>query len=182
MMVKNKINKDLCKKCGGRCCKKIPGFTWPEDLMVDNESFEESIFKLFISGNWSIDWWEGDPREGKDDIVRGYFIRSAIKGCEEIFDPSWGGECCFLSTEDGCVLSFEKRPRQCRELIPVENNKCFYSSDNIDKKSAAVAWIPYHNILISAKHKAEKYLTYSSKDNEYVIIKNIFLLERSTLI
>lgn len=148
-----RINGKLCKKCGGRCCKKLPGGAWPEDLMIDNECFEDVLFKLFVSGNWVIDWWEGDPREGKYDMDRGYFVRPAIVNCERVFDPSYGGKCCFLSA-DGCLLSFEKRPRECRDLIPNENGKCFF--DGIyGKKSAAIAWIPFYNMLLRCGEKAE---------------------------
>ena len=82
-------NKDICTKCGGGCCKQLPGGVSPADL---TEVTKESLLKLLQTGKYAIDWWEGDYPE--------YFIRPAIKNCSSIFDPTWGGECVFLTDID----------------------------------------------------------------------------------
>lgn len=80
-------NKQLCKKCGGRCCKRMGCHYSPEDFKeITYESLKKEIEKGFIS----IDWWEGNPFEENkdDDISRAHYLRIRNKD-GEIVDPSW---------------------------------------------------------------------------------------------
>jgi len=142
-------NYDICKKCGGNCCKALPGFALPKDIIKNfpDKNLKNSVIKALKSKEWSIDWYEGaEETDGKDY----YFIRPAIdyKPMLEIlkktkidmknsfmvkrfknliFDPSFGGRCIFL-TESGCKLSEELRPDACKRLKAKEgkNKKCTY--------------------------------------------------------
>lgn len=107
------LNKEVCARCGGVCCKSYPGSVFPSDLEgVD----EETIAGLLVSG-YCIDWWEGDVY-GKER-GRSCFIRPRAKGDERVFSPLWHGECVFHS-ESGCDLTFSGRPHECRMIEPVD--------------------------------------------------------------
>lgn len=128
----------ICAACGGVCCKALPGAEWPED------NNEKSIRIKLSSGNYALDWWEGDTEDG-GDLRRVLFLRPSTKGMEgQVFDASWGGECGFL-TSTGCSLSAEDRPRGCRELEPVEGGACI--NHDGAKEGAAKAWRPQQEML-----------------------------------
>ena len=136
-------NKDICTKCGGRCCKYLPGGVSPADL---TEVTKESLLRLLQTGKYAIDWWEGDYPE--------YFIRPAIKNCSSIFDPAWGGECVFL-TDIGCELPPKERPYQCRMLEPVsEGKRCVKHGG--DKETVKNMWKPYNGLIKSIGEKIKK--------------------------
>lgn len=124
-------NKKICESCGGKCCKNIPGCCYPEDFDFNIEL----VKKALSSGKYAVDWWEGESDE--------YFVRPATKGKEWItFDPSWGGECTFLM-EEGCSLSAKDRPKECRNLEPVEGDGDCVHHGQVGKKNSAEAWGPF---------------------------------------
>ena len=123
----------------------------PEDF---GEPLFDNLRQAFESGKWAVDWWEGDPT-GKDEVGRGYFVRPKTKYCvDKIYDPSWGGECIFLTIEEGCELSENERPAGCRLLEPKENGNCI--SHGGGKRKTAIAWMPYHEIIHQAVKAADK--------------------------
>jgi len=137
-------NKELCSQCKGRCCKRQPGACFPIDFSLPGDL--SKLREALASGKYTIDWWEGDPRKNKDELDKAYFVRPSIKGKEgERYDPTWGGECTFL-TKKGCSLETEKRPLNCKMLEPREDHQCFIHG-NKNKHAAAIAWLPYFNEL-----------------------------------
>ena len=143
-MKKNYLNVSVCRECGGTCCKHMPGIAHPVDFKAP---LEKSLIKAFQSGYWAIDWYEGDPRKGKYTLSKVYFIRPKVKGVEELFDPTWGGECIFLAY-NGCTLNPLERPRGCRLLEPVSVNECTLHGG--DKAACVRPWIPYRKIILRA--------------------------------
>jgi len=109
--IPNNETKEVCAKCGGKCCKAMPGRCLPEDIRREfpSQNTIESVKKALSSKKYQIDRWEGDNPK--------YYVRPRTKGNTEIFNFSWGGECIFL-TKTGCRLSFNRRPFQCRDLVP----------------------------------------------------------------
>lgn len=136
----NNEDKDVCTKCGGVCCKQLPGHTTPSDFDNDFNIVEEAL----LSGRYAVDWWE-NYEEVETAGANGWYIRPATKGMEgELKDGSWGGECTFL-TDKGCELSFENRPEGCRELIPAPDSKegCYTIAKEDGKLRSARAWEKY---------------------------------------
>jgi len=126
----------LCTECGGKCCKHYSGILWPSDI-VPLEA--ETIAEMLKSGNYVIDWYEGGnrflrPKHKADPYNRG------------IYEPSWGGECIFL-TETGCSLEWDKRPLMCRAVKP-SKGKC--DSNTGGKKGASRAWQDYQEMIAVA--------------------------------
>lgn len=137
----------LCAECGGKCCKRMPGSAHPDDF---GQPLKENLIAAFRSGNWAVDWWEGDPRPGMYELPRGLFVRPAIKGVYRLMDPSWGGECTFL-TNTGCSLPYDKRPAICRLLEP-SKTECI--SHWGPKDIVALTWLPFTDIILEAVDEA----------------------------
>jgi Fe-S-cluster containining protein len=145
----------ICGPCGGKCCKGMPGIFSPEDLGAPNRAaMRERITGMLRTGSYAIDWWDGDPRPGKDYDDADYlssveFVRPAVKGHEGVLrHPSWGGACTFLGPT-GCAHTFENRPSNCRELVP--NPKGPKGSckmpEGLDKQAYVLMWLPYADLL-----------------------------------
>lgn len=146
---------EICKKCGGACCKRYPGATIPSQWGKDDKEILENLTKAFKSKKWAIDWCENDPRRGKYEEEDFYFVRPADKeyGDDFLFCPLWKGECVFL-TPKGCSLPEEKRPLECRTLIPRKDFKCI---QYFTKREAAILWIPYRDIILEAAKRSGRF-------------------------
>lgn len=154
-------NPEICQECGGNCCQHMPGIAFPEDFGKSRMQMLFYMVEALSTGFWAIDWWDGDPRWNGDDrfesdLDQAYFIRPAtVHAKGRLYDPSWGGVCVLWSQKYGCSLKPEKRPRQCRMLKPVplemreRNDGCKTAEEN-DKRSAAIAWIQYHDLIETA--------------------------------
>ena len=133
-----------CARCRGDCCKNLPGGAHP--VLDFGLPQTQQLRAALRGGKYAIDWFEGDPRAGKSDLSEGYYVRAAVKDAERLFDPSFGGECVFL-TETGCELKFNQRPWMCRMLEPKPNGgKCVQHGGS--KREDALRWLPYRAILL----------------------------------
>ena len=140
------LNTDLCAKCRGRCCQSLPGCAMPEDF---KPNVKETVLAALVSGQFAIDWFEGDPRDGRDELDRAYFVRPATTSGRRVFDASLGGICVFWRPS-GCLLEPTDRPAGCRLVIPQPDQNC---TCEITKRVAAIAWLDYN--LKKIGHQAE---------------------------
>ena len=136
---KGKTNPQICKGCGGDCCKSMGCHIAPDDLMSLNVG--DIISFIDESGCISVDWWEGNPVTNERDGKKYCFLRIKNKN-ENVIAPSWGGECSIL-TDTGCSLSFEYRPKGARELIPDLDN----CHQNYTKQQCAIDWMQYSDVM-----------------------------------
>ncbi len=92
----NYENEELCASCEGKCCKFLSGAADPGDIIRSfGEPLALAVEKALLSGNWVVDWWEGDPRNefSRDNlgaVNRGYYLRPRIASDQGNFCPSWG--------------------------------------------------------------------------------------------
>lgn len=136
-----------CDLCQGRCCKYYPGCFMPHQIKTD---MLETLRHKFHAGLWAVDWWEGDPRPGMNELTEAYVIRPAIVGAKRLFDPSWGGQCVFLG-ESGCKLSWDERPDECRALRPrAADDPDGECRGVLDKQKVAIAWLPFRPEILRA--------------------------------
>lgn len=144
----------FCKDCGD-CCKNVPGAYFPDDF----KSLEPNhLAQMMIKKRLAVDWWEGDPVEGREKLGWAYFLRPPTinpKYKDSPRDPTWGGVCSNL-TNTGCSLPFRKRPAGCRFLKPKRDRNCDYEKDKWNKKDSCIAWIPYTDVIEKALKIAEK--------------------------
>ena len=111
-MQKHYYDPDICRKCGGKCCKGMPAPYTPRDIRrrFPAATLQESVRLALETDTISIDWWEGDHSIP--------FVRPATKeraGCW--YDASWGGECIYLGS-NGCTLAWRDRPHYCKTVEP----------------------------------------------------------------
>lgn len=93
--------------------------------------------------NRTQQWWEGNPfdHDKTEEIPRAFFLRVRNRN-SNIVDASWGGVCSLLSNT-GCILSYDKRPKGGRSLIPaVPECRITYTKDQ-----CARDWYKYNDIL-----------------------------------
>jgi len=157
---------DMCKKCGGTCCKKLSCPVFPCDF---EEITVETIVAKIKSG-YCFDYYEGNLTGNESDKYKTfYFIRPKHKGKEhKIVDASWGGECGFL-TSTGCSLSEKDRPSGGKALIPkmVGNDYDCKVLNGWNKTDACFEWAKYNNII----EKAMKILNEEKYINENPLVK-----------
>lgn len=148
----------LCKKCGGMCCQRMAGSYHPNDFINKGHKITPRIIKLLMhTGEFGVDWWEGDPTGGGRGAT--YYLRPRHKE-EKCIVGSWGGVCVHWSADKGCSLKKEKRPYQCRKLIPGDDGDCHYlEEDKAHRKDCAIAWYPFQKEL----EKAIDTYTYTNK-------------------
>jgi hypothetical protein len=142
-------NADLCRKCGGRCCKLLPGTAHPQDFGLPGENGEQKVKEALGGGRWAIDWWVGDPRDdaGAYGLRDCYFVRPATKGKDgKLLDPSRGGTCTFLG-KNGCTIEADARPTNCKLLEPGEKECIYHGKVENPKQDGALEWIPYQGLL-----------------------------------
>jgi len=123
---------EACRCCRGECCRHCAGFAHPDDLA---KPLIQTTRELLATGEWALDWWEGDING--DELERIPMLRPRHTN-GGVVDGSWGGTCVFL-TESGCQRTFAERPRQCRLMKPEDSLKC--KTDG--KEPYARAWRPY---------------------------------------
>lgn len=129
---KNHENYELCKKCGGECCRHFPCALFPEDLKV--KKITEEIIRKKLEDGFCVD----TSVQGLFGRVY-YFIHPRCV-------TEWDTRCYFLS-DNGCELSEEDRPSGGRALIPNINPCMCRPVKGYSSKDAARAWNPYRRIL-----------------------------------
>ena len=135
-------NYDVCKECGGGCCKVVPcGLSPRQTISFGYELTEESLTKCLESGDYALDYWF-DSHSKKD--CDWYFIRYRAKG-GLIADLDYIGTECVMLTDTGCKLPFDKRGIEGKSLEPAEGKHCCVGP--IGKKEMGIMWKPYRRIL-----------------------------------
>lgn len=143
--------KSICARCGGKCCKHMPGITHPSQWGSDPVEMETTLLPALRSGAYCIDFWEGSPIAGVE-MDRAEFVRASIKGNTKLVDPAWSGECIFLA-DTGCTLYDEQRPLECKLMNPHGEAGHPYCSTSLteSKRSFAIEWLRYADLLERVK-------------------------------
>ena len=109
--------RDLCAPCGGKCCSKHAGAAMPSDFGSTRAEILARLTAALSTGNWAIDWWDGDPRPMRYELGQAYYVRPRHVNTEALWDPTYGGHACVFHSADGCQI-FDERPSGCRGLKP----------------------------------------------------------------
>jgi Fe-S-cluster containining protein len=148
--MENNETASICSACKGDCCKTQAGMVFPEDLG------EVTLEKLqhYIDNGYQFDYWEGNPT-GKPEHAKltAYMLRPQhTNSVNKIVDASWGGTCVFL-TDTGCSKSWKERPSMCKALIANKTFDCASADDKYSKQNAAIAWLPYNDLILKIINK-----------------------------
>lgn len=145
-------NYELCSKCGGKCCKQMPGLFIPSDFKLITKDMLKTMVE---SGCYIFDGeWNYNVKTEQDELL--YCIRPATKGESKLniivnLHPSslfsYIGEDfeCFYLTENGCELNTNERPHECKMLEPKEVN-CKYHGV-VNKLEIVKLWRNYSEMI-----------------------------------
>jgi Fe-S-cluster containining protein len=141
MKVSEIENLEVCKKCGGQCCKNMGCHFSPDDF---SDVSYKGLKKEILKGHISIDWWEGDVDTKRNRLGRTFYLRMRNKNAG-IIDPAFGNmQCSVLDENTGCPYPFDKRPKGARALIPGYPGRC----DSIyTKEMSAMDWRQHYSKL-----------------------------------
>lgn len=149
-------NTEVCKNCGGRCCKKSGCDYWPSDLP---DKTYKGILKFLENGKVSIVAMMNFKRiNGKLCNFPFLYLRERNTGRDVVDLLSMKTPCSNL-TEHGCSYTYEERPSGGKNLTPSKEGLCYPKEDNLQK---VLEWSPYQKQL----EKIVKRYTGLSIDNK----------------
>ena len=149
-------NTEVCKNCGGRCCKKSGCDYWPSDLQ---DKTYKGILKFLENGKVSIVAMMNFKRiNGKLCNFPFLYLRERNTGRDVVDLLSMKTPCSNL-TEHGCSYTYEERPSGGKNLTPSKDGLCYPKEDNLQK---VLEWSPYQKQL----EKIVKRYTGLSIDNK----------------
>lgn len=135
-------DKEICKNCGGICCKKCGCDYFVSDFeSMKLDYLEEVLQSGYISIIASLCF-----NESKNGLLIPnpiLSLRARNINRSEIDLLSLKLPCASLN-EDGCIHDITKRPSGGSALIPKENMNCY---SKIDRLEELKNWLPYQNIL-----------------------------------
>ena len=183
-MIENNENFEVCRKCGGKCCKFMPCMLFPGEVrkMYGIKEFTyDNMLEILKKKEVIIDYWEGDicdcineedhpyfyKKYKPNDRLSSYFIR--FRTIDETGDylvyPAWEGQCINL-TNTGCKFNWDNRPICGKALIPNDKGLC---DSKFNKQNYALSWLKYENILedIAIGYGRKSNYGFESFINEY---------------
>lgn len=158
-------NKDLCKKCGGKCCKKSGCDYFVSDFDVINKS---NLVKLLDTGNVSIVAALSFKtlRNGEKIVEPVLYLRARNidRGVVDLFSLK---KTCSMLTDKGCTYTLENRPGGGVNLIPSEDG-CRPLKNPLEEIKK---WLPYQALL---SRLVKRYTGKSVEENLREDIKMVF--------
>lgn len=163
----NKIeNKDICRECGGYCCKKsgcdyfVSDF---ENMKIDylNSILQEKRTSIVSALDFKR------LSNGKLIVTPILYLRARNVNRSEIDLLSFKTTCASLE-EDGCYYDLEHRPSGGASLIPVKNVMCY---SNVDRVEELKRWLPYQNVL---QRLVKRYTGMSVENKLKQDVENLF--------
>lgn len=151
--VPNNESPDLCRSCGGACCRTRPGIEAPERFTATGDP-SGALAAALATGCWVLESHWGvpyDPEMGPapapDRLIR--YPRPATlaeRSACRILAATETGTCVFLG-EVRCVLPFSDRPHLCQTLEP---DVAFECASAWSRRDAALAWLPHQEAVAEA--------------------------------
>ncbi len=149
-------NTEVCKNCGGRCCKKSGCDYWPSDLP---DKTYKGILKFLENGKVSIVAMMNFKRINEKLCNFPFlYLRERNTGRDVVDLLSMKTPCSNL-TEHGCSYTYEERQSGGKNLTPSKDGLCYPKEDNLQK---VLEWSPYQKKL----EKIVKRYTGLSIDNK----------------
>lgn len=154
-------NKNLCAKCGGKCCKKCGCDYFVSDFNVINKN---KLLEVLSTGNVSIVALLNFKLlpNGHKAVVPFLYLRARNKDRDVIDLFSIKKECSMLNPT-GCSYSLENRPGGGVNLIPSEDG-CRPHKDQLKEM---MKWGMYQNILSKLVKR------YTGKSVDTILKENI---------
>ena len=138
-------NRDICKECGGFCCKK----SGCDYFVSDFESLKKDYLEEVLStGRVSIVASLQFIRGSNNKLLVNPFlsIRERNVGRDVIDLFSFKTACASLTSE-GCSYDLENRPSGGATLIPKIQNGAICCYSEVDRLEELKKWAPYQDVL-----------------------------------
>ena len=163
-------NKEICAKCGGKCCKKGGCQYAPEDF--ESLKFDYLLGKLqegYISIVCVLDF---EDFRGKIIAHPFLYVKSRNVNRPVIDLLSMRTQCMAL-TDTGCRYDFKDRPSGGINLIPADNGKgCYHEKDPLE---FIKMWQPQQQVLRKlVKRISGKSVEAQLAEDAYHLFQNIF--------
>lgn len=122
-------DREMCKKCGGKCCLQAPCHFNPQDFETLSYKYLKKLLKekqyisvLRLSSNVCQSCFrEIQVNDPYFYILR---IRTNATGIAAIAREISKDDHCMMWTQNGCKLSYDERPMGARLLIPKKDTHC----------------------------------------------------------
>lgn len=135
-------NKDICKKCGGMCCKKSGCDYIPSDFEKITIDY---LYEILKQGKVSIvSSLSFEKLQNGKIFANPFLYLRARNNNRPIVDLFSMKTSCSQLGKNGCNYSLDQRPSGGVNLIPKENGKC-YSLKN--QEELMMSWENYQKIL-----------------------------------
>jgi len=159
-------DKEICKECGGYCCKKSGCDYFVSDFENMKIEYLESILdtgRVSVIASFVFDRLPNNKLVSVPILS----LRARNTNRGEIDLLSFKTTCASLEA-DGCYFSLENRPSGGSTLVPSRNRLC---RSNIDRLEELNKWKPYQSVLRKLV-KRRTGMTVESKISEDV--ENLF--------
>lgn len=140
-MEKNE-NLDICRECGGMCCKKCGCDYAPSDF--DDLSYK-ALLSVLSEGKISIVATLNFMRLGNGKLISTPILYLRARNVDrDVVDLLSMKTKCSQLTDTGCSYSYEDRPRGGVNLTPSNDGPCRPMDSPIDM---ILSWVPYQKSL-----------------------------------
>lgn len=162
-------NLEICKQCGGYCCKKSGCDYFVSDLQSMKLNYIESLLDTGrVSIIASFDFRRLNSGKLIYEIILSLRARNKNRDAIDLF--SFKTECASL-TANGCYYDINTRPSGGSALIPCINEPCY---SKIDRLEELKKWKPYQKVLEKiVKRRTNMSVTQKIKQDVENLIYNI---------
>ena len=138
----NLENKDICRECGGECCKKSGCDYVPKDFKSLNLS---NILEILAVGNTSIVSTLSFSRLANNTLTCSPILYLRVRNTgRDVIDLFSFKTPCSMLKKDGCSYDFENRPTGGKSLLPLGNEMCY---STLDQREFVKLWDSYQSTL-----------------------------------
>ena len=160
-------NKDMCKKCGGRCCKKSGCDYLPQDF---NDLTTNGLYEKLKEGNISIiASLKVETLPNNNIYINPFLYLRARNINRDIVDLLSLKTTCTQLTETGCRYSYDERPSIGKNLIPMDDFKCYPKENPI---ALIESWESYQKVLSKL---VKRFTNLSVEEKLSEDVENLFL-------
>lgn len=136
--ISKNVNKEICTKCGGECCKICGCHFSPDDFKkITFESLKEEINKGYIS----IEYVDREHIYSNHGC---YILRIRNENSPIVEINRTHRKACMMLTEHGCKFDYKHRPTGGKLLIPSKEGRC---KNKYSIRDCCYEWEQYQNIL-----------------------------------
>lgn len=160
-------NKDICRQCGGFCCKKSGcdyASTDFKNLGINN------LYSILLEGRISIVSAISFEKLNNGKLFANPILFLRARNIDRpIVDLLSMKKTCSQLTKDGCSYEHDNRPAGGRNLVPALNRKCY---SELPQMEIINTWNSYQRTL----SRLVKKITGNTVDEQFRIdVENLFI-------